>query len=115
MSTNPIIIDQDAAIVAFKSQLLNNLTFEQKEQLLNSAISEILRLKESGYNRNNLAGDAMRSSITNVMTEVLSELFEVPENKKRLIEAAQSAMDALIKNIEMKLQNEVMSFLTKGY
>lgn len=114
MSDNGINL-QEIAVQALKKQMLDAMGDDQKNELISSALSQILLTGKSKSKLNALdfRNDLMRDAIKPVISEILVELLNRQDNRRKLEEAAERAVNVFLKALPDLLEQKITEAITE--
>ena len=112
-----ITIEQDALIVHFKATLLEKLSDEDRDKLLERALTEVLNvnLTKGEFGRTMTWGqDAMRIAMGQVCQDICVEILNEPTARAKLSTAIRTAIDKAVESIEANLEKLITENIKKG-
>jgi proline dehydrogenase len=114
MSENTVDL-QAIAVQALKKQMLDAMGEDQKNELIATALQQILLTGKSKSKLNALdfRNDLMRDAIKPVLQEILRELINRQDNRRHLEEAAERAVSVFLKALPQLLEDKIMDAITE--
>jgi hypothetical protein len=106
---------QAIAMQALKKQILDAMDDDQKNDLIATALQQILL---TGKAKNKLTAidfrnDLMKDAIQPVLGEILRELMNRQDNRAKLEEAAERAVNVFLKALPSLLEDKIMEAITE--
>jgi hypothetical protein len=106
---------QAIAMQALKKQILDAMDDDQKNDLIATALQQILL---TGKAKNKLTAidfrnDLMKDAIQPVLGEILRELMNRQDNRAKLEEAAERAVNVFLKALPSLLEEKIMEAITE--
>lgn len=100
-----IELDDEAIRQAFVTQILEQISEVKRDEIINRAAENIIRTDLSNFRQRGTDYDAyqLRQAITNMVVECMKERLETAENKKRIADACQQAIDGVSEKLAEKV------------